>query len=287
MRRSGVRIPLAPPQADIRSGCRFLYAWRGVAVPVAVVLCRRWCSGRRIVCLWAWPLCVLVGGGPPARSPHASLTARSGRSRGPPWPCRRPPAPRPGPPVPPAPFTPAAPARCIVSTSGQAPPPLTGTAARALQALRCPSHLWAGALACARRVVSKPGRTAVAGGDSRETVIAFAGVRFVSGETDDTIASQIHPFLVLFHRAKASWVSYRRPEIPALVLTVTCCGAVSSMGATKFAQRRLSMAIARQHSPSAGRMAQNECFIACWASCFAEMAHTTSCWASFLRPAAP
>ena len=98
---------------------------------VVVLSCRlwcRWCSGRRIVCLWAWPLCVLVGGGLPARSPHASLTARSGRSRGPPWPCRRPPAPRPGPPVPPAPFTPAAPARCVVSTSGQALSPPTGAA---------------------------------------------------------------------------------------------------------------------------------------------------------------
>ena len=51
----------------------------------------RWCSGRRR----ARPLCVPVGGGPPARSPHASC-ARSGRSRGPPWPCRHPPAPRPG-----------------------------------------------------------------------------------------------------------------------------------------------------------------------------------------------
>ena len=71
-----------------------------------------------------------------------------------------------------------------------------------------------------------------AAGDSRETVNTFAGVCSVSGETDDTIASQRHPFLVLFHRAKASWVSYRRPEVPALVLTVTCCGAVSSMGAT-------------------------------------------------------
>ena len=42
--------------------------------------------------------CVLVpvGGGPPARSPHASF-ARSGRSRSPARPCRRPPAPRPGP----------------------------------------------------------------------------------------------------------------------------------------------------------------------------------------------
>ena len=44
--------------------------------------------------------CVLVpvGGAPPARSPHASF-ARSGRSRSPARPCRRPPAPRPGPPV--------------------------------------------------------------------------------------------------------------------------------------------------------------------------------------------
>ena len=48
----------------------------------------------------ARPLCVPVGGGLPARSPHAILKARSGRSRGPPWPCRHPPAPRPGPSAP-------------------------------------------------------------------------------------------------------------------------------------------------------------------------------------------
>ena len=35
---------------------------------------RRWCSGRSVVMLCgALPLCVPVGGGPPARSPHASL----------------------------------------------------------------------------------------------------------------------------------------------------------------------------------------------------------------------
>ena len=94
-----------------------------------------------------------------------------------------------------------------------------------------------------------------AAGESRETVIAFAGVCSVSGETDDTIAGQIHLVLLLFHRAKASWVSWRRPEVPALVLTVSSRGAVSSMGATKFAQRRLSLAIARKYSPSAGKMA--------------------------------
>ena len=38
-----------------------------------------------------------MGGGPPARSPHAS-SARSARSRGPPGPCHRPPAPQPPPP---------------------------------------------------------------------------------------------------------------------------------------------------------------------------------------------
>ena len=41
-------------------------------------------------------LCVPVGGGPPARSPHASPTARSGRSRSPARPRHRPRAPQPG-----------------------------------------------------------------------------------------------------------------------------------------------------------------------------------------------
>ena len=50
---------------------------------------------RGLFC-WAGPRCVPVGGGPPARSPHASF-ARSGRSRSPARPRRRPPAPRPGP----------------------------------------------------------------------------------------------------------------------------------------------------------------------------------------------
>ena len=152
----------------------------------------------------------------------------------------------------------------------------------ALRSLRHPSHLWDGALACAWRVDSLSGRTAVAGVDSRETVSTFAGVCSVFGETDDTIASQIHPFLVLFYRAKASWVSYRRPEVPALVLTVTCCGAVSSMGATKFARRGLLVTIARKYAPSAGRMAQNERFIAGWASIFASVGGWGVYWAIFI-----
>ena len=148
MRRSGVRIPLAPPQADIRSGCRFLYAWaRSCGACCCVDWCR-WCSGRSVVMLCgALPLCVPVGGGPPARRPRCELRsarrleARPGpaaahghRSQAlPPTtgtaarPCRRPQAPQPGPPDPPAPSTPAAPGVLmvlyIVSRPGQAPPP--------------------------------------------------------------------------------------------------------------------------------------------------------------------
>ena len=111
-------------------------------------LWRRGCSGRRRV----RPLCVPVGGGPPASRPRCEL--RSERSiskparalrtlRRPPhqwgWvavnsparPRRRPPAPRPGPPDPPAPSIPAALALRGVawrvgSKPGQALPSLLG-----------------------------------------------------------------------------------------------------------------------------------------------------------------
>ena len=88
-----------------------------------------------------------------------------------------------------------------------------------------------------RPALALPPATGTAAGESRETVIAFAGVCSVSGETDDTIAGQIHLFSAQFWRAKASWVSWRRPEVPALVLTVSSRGAVSGMGAIKFAHR--------------------------------------------------
>ena len=224
-------------------------------------------------------VCVLVpgGGGPPARRPRRELRS----------------------------------ARRLEARPG--PATAHGHRSLALRSLRCPPHrrglsLWVARPGSATahghrglalrslwrlprrrrvrcctwwRVDSLSGRTAVAGVDSRETVNTFAGVCSVSGETDDTIASQIHPFLALFHRAKASWVSYRRPEVPALVLTVTCCGAVSSMGATKFARRGLSVTIARKYAPSAGRMAQNERFIAGWASVFASVGGWGVYWANF------
>ena len=57
---------------------------------------------------WVGLLGAPVGGGPPARSPHASLTARSGRSRSPARPRHRPRPPQPGPSVPPPPTAAAA-----------------------------------------------------------------------------------------------------------------------------------------------------------------------------------
>ena len=60
----------------------------------------------------------------------------------------------------------------------------------------------------------------------------------IFGETDGTIASQIHPFSALFWRAKASWVSWRRPDVPVVVLTVSCRGAVSSVVAKKVRPAR-------------------------------------------------
>ena len=85
---------------------------------------------------------VCAGGRRPAREiATREPAARSGRSRGPPWPCRRPPAPRPGPAGPaaasnracvrvlvlPPPSTPAAPSvLCGVGQASQAPrrPPI-------------------------------------------------------------------------------------------------------------------------------------------------------------------
>ena len=71
-----------------------------------------------------------------------------------------------------------------------------------------------------------------AAGDSRETAITFAGARSVFGETDGTIARQKHPFSALSWRAKASRVSRKRAEDPALVLTVSSCRAANFFAET-------------------------------------------------------
>ena len=261
MRRSGVRIPLAPPQADIRSGCRFF-------------VCLAWCCGACccsalsplvfrvsdvlfvpgcLVCPWAVVFLLLLIVAPtdlrpprglPARSPSAPRASLGASARSPARPRHRPPAPRPGP----------------ATDHGHrslAPSLPTGTAVPSgPSGTLHTGGAWSLMCGSACRLEARPGPATAHGhhrlaltsltgaaGNSRETVIAFAGVCSVSGETDGTIASQIHLILLLFHRAKASWVSWRRTEGPALVLAVSSCGAVSSMGATKFAQRRLSMAI--------------------------------------------
>ena len=85
---------------------------------------------------WTWPLCVPVGGGPPARSPHASF-ARSGRSRSPARPCRRPPAPRQFLPVS---STPAV-RRHHRPPAPRLGPPLVPAAPRQAQQ-RCPASRW-------------------------------------------------------------------------------------------------------------------------------------------------
>ena len=94
MRRSGVRIPLAPPQADIRSGCRF-FVCLGAFVRCLLLCClwRRWCSGRRAC--FVGPGCLVC--------PWAAARPRAVRA--------------------------ASFARRVVSKPGQAPPPPTGTAA--------------------------------------------------------------------------------------------------------------------------------------------------------------
>ena len=74
---------------------------------VGVVLCCRWCSGRSIVLLCgALPLCVPVGGGPPARRPRRELRS----------------------------------ARRLEARPG--PAATHGHRGRALRSLRCPPHQW-------------------------------------------------------------------------------------------------------------------------------------------------
>ena len=141
MRRSGVRIPLAPPQTDIRSGCRF-FACTGVLLLLAPLVFRApegllwgraaWCArGRR-----------------PAREPSALRASLGASSRSPARPRRRPRAPQPGP---------AGTHRHRV----QAMPSPTGTAARPSGALHT-GGTWCtdGAV---RRLEARPGPAAAHG----------------------------------------------------------------------------------------------------------------------------
>ena len=108
--------------------------------------CARGCSGCCLVRLWGRAAWCARGRRPAREIATREPAARSGRSRGPPRPCRLPPAPWPCPPCPPAPFIPVGPAvLCVVACRLDARP---GPAAahrhrgRVLHALRRPSHLW-------------------------------------------------------------------------------------------------------------------------------------------------
>ena len=131
LNRSWVRFPQAaqirPPGSGWALLCALLVACGPTGVPGAAWLAL---MVRAAVC---------AGGRRPAREiATREPAARSGRSRGPPWPRHRPPAPRPGPasgdspvpPVPPAPSTPVGPgvltcgsARRLVVRPGPAVPP--------------------------------------------------------------------------------------------------------------------------------------------------------------------
>ena len=72
MNRSWVRFPQAAQIRPPGSGWAFLYVCAVSRCCLWLVAPRVFWAPRGLPC-WAWPLCVPVGGGPPARSPHASL----------------------------------------------------------------------------------------------------------------------------------------------------------------------------------------------------------------------
>ena len=146
MNRSWVRFPQAAQIRPPGSGWAFLYALTGRAA---------WCArGRR-----------------PAREiATREPAARSDRSRGPPWPRRRPRAPQPGPPIPPGPFTPVGPGvlACGLARRLEARPgPAAAHGHRSLAPVpRAPSTpVGPGVLACGwvRRLEARPGPAAAHG----------------------------------------------------------------------------------------------------------------------------
>ena len=100
-----------------------------------------------------------------------------------------------------------------------------------------------------------------------ETPVAFAGAGRASSETAIAFAGEKLAFLVHFACAEVSLVS---PSPPQCVLC-----------AKKFALRRCVIVKARKSSPCVLKMAQNWCFLACWASFFAEVPLEARCRANF------
>ena len=209
--------------------CRGRRPARETSAPRAVraaccCLLRRWCSGRRRV-------------RPPARSPHASLKARSGRSRSPPVP------------------------------SGPSGALHTGGAWRA--------GVWTGASPRSPARPRHRPRAPQAGpvgqlGRLSETVIAFAGAGRASTETVIAFADATWAFLVHFSGAEAMPVSrlpcWGRAEVMVVSMVAVQGRAVVLLVSTS----------PRCRAPCAKKfalpltLAQNGRFLACWASFFAD-----------------
>ena len=101
-------------------------------------------SLRRPPHLWG-RAAVCAGGRRPAREiATREPAARSDRSRGPPWPRRRPRAPQPGPPIPPAPSTPVGPGvlACGLARRLEARPGPAAAHGHRSRVLRTPNVVW-------------------------------------------------------------------------------------------------------------------------------------------------
>ena len=251
---------------QILRGLRFLFSLLAAAVS-PLLFSRVACGPAGVLgaaCTLLGRAAVCAGGRRPAREiATREPAARSGRSRGPPWPCRRPPAPRPGPPVPPAPSTPVGLGRCclvrcVVSKPGQAPPPPMGAAAWPCRpGVRLSETAIAFAHSCSCGI---------------ETPVAYAGAKWV--------------FLVQCSGAEVMSVSVVPCWGRAVVLLVSTSPCCRASCAKKFALLGLVWVRARKSSPCTLKTPQNRRFFACWANFFAEEPLEGLCWESFSRQSA-
>ena len=104
-----------------------------------------------------------------------------------------------------------------------------------------------------------------------ETIVAFARLCLCGIETDIAFAGGKWAFLVQFSGAEVMAVS----SVPccgcAVVVLVSTSPCFCVLCAKYFALLGLMWAQARKSSPRTRKMAQNGCFMAHWASFFAEM----------------
>ena len=226
---------------------------------------------------WAGLLCVPVGGGPPARSPHASLTARSGRSRGPPWPCRHPPAPQPGPPDVPAPSTPVGPGvlACGLARRLEARPgPAATHRHRSLASTGTPSLAPRPQAQPLTSLIPEPTRNFACNSPETISNLEFRSLELQRFQTLlKLLPIELH---ATFRGADSEHHHGHRSQDPHPGLGPT--------SAKKFALLASISVHTRKSSPSTAQTAQNQRFFACRANFFAVWPRIHSCWASFFAP---